>query len=270
MSALGERAPAAYRRGVFEAGFSDDIQPCPGDLVVGVCGDRVRQTRFTDQTDLRVIGFLDDEPVWAGPDNAATVPWFASEPQAMCARAVYDVGWRQTHRFCGECGGPLDDCAGFPTRRCPRCTTRLFVPQALTPAVIVAIRSDDRLLLVRHANGAAIWALVAGMLEAGETLEAAVAREAREEVGLQIDNIEYAFSTPYSLDSTSTPMLAFTATCPPGTVPIVDGVELVDARWFSRAEIRSLSSERLPLGRSVATPLITAFLGGSAADASCG
>ncbi len=55
-------------------------------------------------------------------------------------------------------------------------------------------------------------------------------------------------------------MLAFSATCPSGTEPVVDGIELIEARWFSRAEILALSAEELPLARSVAAPLIEAFL----------
>ena len=263
---------------MFEAGYSDDVQPTPDDPVVAVDGDRVAGVRdgrlpcvrdLPDASDLRMIGRLDGQPVWAGSlVDGEALPWpevagAVGEPYGqMIARGVYDVRWRRTHRFCGECGGPLADCPGFPTRRCPQCTTLFYVPQALSPAVIVAIRSADRLLLVQHSYGMARarWSLVGGLVEASETLEAAASREAREEVGLDLTDLRFHGSKGYSLDDPSVLMVGFTAECASDKRPQVDGVELTEARWFTADEIRALPAELLPPSYSIAWPLIAAFL----------
>ena len=178
----------------------------------------------------------------------------------VVARAFYDVRWRIMHRFCGECAGPLEDCPGFPTRRCPRCTTLVYVPQWLTPAVIVGIHSADRLLLVRHAVGRGNWSMVAGMVEPGESLEEAVEREVREEVGLEVTDVRYAQGKGYTTDNPAVMMAAFTAECAPNAVPRVDGVELTNARWFTRAEVRALPADDLPRTYSIAWPLIEQWM----------
>lgn len=90
---------------------------------------------------------------------------------------------------------------GETARRCPGCDLTLFLP--LSVAVLVAITrpgragGPDELLLVRHAYGPTqLWALVAGFVEAGESLEAAAHREVGEEVGLTIGRPAYVDSQP--------------------------------------------------------------------------
>jgi NAD+ diphosphatase len=264
----------------FEAGFADDVRPAPDDLVIAVDGNRVASLRdgglprvcdLPDARDLRVIGYLDENPVWAGSAVDGSAPrWSevaiaAAEPLAqMIARGVYDVQWRRTHRFCGECGGPLADAPGFPTRRCPHCTTVPYVPQALSPVVIVAVRSGDRLLLVQHSYGLAQarWSLSGGFVEATETLEAAAAREVREEVGLDIVNLRYHVSKGYALDNPGVLLVGFTAECATDAQPRVDRAELDEARWFTAEEIRALPADMLPASYSIAWPLIEAFIEG--------
>jgi NAD+ diphosphatase len=166
---------------------------------------------------------------------------------------VYDVRWRATHRFCGECGGALADCPGFSTRQCPACGTLPYVGRLLAPVVIVAVHRGDELLLVRH--HAELWALVAGYVDPGETLEQAVAREVAEEVGLEVTDIRYAGSKGWSLDDPGVLMAAFTARCAADAEPVADGVELSAARFYTRAELPA----NRPAPHSFAAPLIAAF-----------
>jgi NAD+ diphosphatase len=247
---------------MFEAGFAELEVPAPGDVMVGVCGESVR-FGASGLADAHVIGWLDGVRVWAGtlPGGTDAQPWPSAEPVEVAARAVYSVQWRRTHRFCGECAGPLEDSPGYPTRRCPRCATRPYVAQALTPAVLVSITSGDRLLMVRHSYGiaAARWSLVAGMVEACEALETTVRREVREEVGLEIMKMAYVQSRGYSIDSPACLMLCFTAEVAADAQPRVDGVELVEARWFTRAEYAQLPPESVPSPYSLARPMIDAW-----------
>ncbi|MFE9690344.1 NUDIX domain-containing protein [Micromonospora sp. NPDC005806] len=104
---------------------------------------------------------------------------------AVVARGHYQVRWRHTNRHCGECGGELQDRPGFTARRCPECSTRRHVPNAMSPAVVIAVEHEDRLLLVRQTYGTHQheWDLVAGFVEPGEPLEGAAVRELWEETG---------------------------------------------------------------------------------------
>ncbi|MFG3297222.1 NAD(+) diphosphatase [Micromonospora chersina] len=196
------------------------------------------------------VGTLDGVPAWAAeaadPDAlpgrwrgwrslAADLP----EPHAALAgRALAVVTWRRTHRWCGACRTELTDVPGETARHCPACRLTGFLP--LSVAVLVAITrpgragGPDELLLVRHAYGPTeLWALVAGFVEAGESLEAAAHREVAEEVGLTIDRPTYVDSQPWAMSGPGTLLAGFTATVTdPAAEPVVDPKELTEARWF--------------------------------------
>ncbi|WP_328340064.1 NAD(+) diphosphatase [Micromonospora sp. NBC_00421] len=186
------------------------------------------------------------------------------EPVATLAgRAVAVVTWRRTHRWCGACRAALTDVPGETARRCPDCD--LYVPLRLSPAVLAAITrpgptgGPTELLLVRHASGPTeLWALVAGFVEAGESLETAVRREVTEEVGLDLDTVDYFGSQPWAISGPGVLLAGFTATAADPTVePVVDGRELVRARWFP---VDALPAE-LPPAYSISRWLIDAVAG---------
>ncbi|WP_238448684.1 NAD(+) diphosphatase, partial [Micromonospora sp. 4G55] len=201
-------------------------------------------------TDWVPVGTLDGVPAWAADVAEAAESWGRwrswrslaaelPEPYATAAgRALAVVTWRRTHRWCGACRAELADVPGETARRCPGCD--LYVPMPLSAAVLTAITrpgptgGPDELLLVRHAYGPTeLWALVAGFVEAGETLEAAVRREVGEEVGLAVDRVAYFGSQPWAMSGPGTLLTGFTATAAdPSAEPVVDGRELVEARWF--------------------------------------
>ncbi|SCF33684.1 NAD+ diphosphatase [Micromonospora matsumotoense] len=183
------------------------------------------------------------------------------EPVATLAgRAVAVVTWRRTHRWCGACRAALADVPGQTARRCPDCG--LYVPLRLSPAVLAAITRPGRsggpteLLLVRHASGPTeLWALVAGFVEAGESLETAVRREVTEEVSVALDTVDYFGSQPWAISGPGVLLAGFTATvADPDVEPVVDGRELVRARWFP---VDGLPAE-LPPAYSISRWLIDA------------
>jgi NAD+ diphosphatase len=216
-------------------------------LVVAADGDaRFLQIKDLAGTeDLVPLGTLDGIPVW-GASAPSTMesplevhgwPWVAArfpEPlAALAGRALQVMTWRRTHRFCGACAAELVDVDGEHARRCPACD--LFVPMQLSPAVLVLLRRPSgEVLLVRHTYGpTAVWALVAGFVEAGESLEEAVAREVAEEVGLAVAGLRYFGSQPWALSGPGVLLAGFTAVCPdPAAEPVVDGREIADAAWF--------------------------------------
>ncbi|MFB9236402.1 NAD(+) diphosphatase [Plantactinospora siamensis] len=121
------------------------------------------------------------------------------------------------------------------------------MPNALSPAVVMAVEHDDRLLLVRHTYGPHrdSWELVAGFVEPGETLEGAASRELWEETGLVPLRLTYTGSHPWSFSSPSVLLAGFAATVDVPTLRLDPG-EIAQARWFTRAEIRALAPAELP------------------------
>ena len=149
------------------------------------------------------------------------------------ARAM--IVWHRGHRFCGLCGAPAASTDGGHVRRCTRdgCSGQHF-PRT-DPAVIMLITDGPRILLHRQAVWQpGMWSCLAGFVEPGETLEAAVAREAREESGIVVGDIRYVASQPWPFPSSV--MVAFTARAI-GGVLVPDQTEIEDARWYDRVQL---------------------------------
>ncbi|WP_369796637.1 NAD(+) diphosphatase [Cellulomonas sp. URHE0023] len=164
--------------------------------------------------------------------------------------------------------------------RCPRCGAATRVRQAgwirvcvvdgsehyprTDPAVIMAVVDDaDRILLGHAAQWApGRWSTLAGFVESGESLEHAVRREVLEETGVVVGDVAYRGSQPWPFPASL--MLGFRAVALTSDI-VVDGVELGDARWFTRDELATAvaSGEVIPPGRaSIARALIEDWFGG--------
>ena len=168
--------------------------------------------------------------------------------QAGLARQL--LHWRLAHRFCGACGTPL---ARHPTERAMACSAcgHIAYPR-INPVVITLVYRGDQILLVHKAGGVLpFWSLVAGFVEAHETLEKAVAREIAEEVGLRVKNIRYASSQPWPFPNNL--MFGFTAEYDSGDIT-PDGVEISEGGWFGRDNLPPIPSRI-----SIARRLIDAF-----------
>ena len=173
------------------------------------------------------------------------------EDLARAGQARQLLHWRRAHRFCGACGTPAERHPSERAMACPACGHTAY--PRVNPVVITLIHRGDSILLARKADGTLpFWSLIAGFVEANETLEAAVARETAEEVGLRVKNIRYAASQPWPFPNNL--MLGFTAEHESGEI-IPDGQEIAEAGWFRRDALPPLPS---PV--SIARRLIDAFL----------
>jgi NAD+ diphosphatase len=147
--------------------------------------------------------------------------------------AIQILNWDQTFQYCGRCGTPTEDKTGERAKSCPECGLMNF--PRLSPAIMAAIIKDGQILL---ANGrgfpANFFSVLAGFAEPGETLEECLAREVREEVGLEVKNIRYFGSQPWPFPHSL--MIAFTAEYLSGEIK-VDGEEIKSAAWFSADEL---------------------------------
>ena len=148
-------------------------------------------------------------------------------------RAVQILEWDRTHQYCGRCGIPTTRKDTEHARICPQCNLH-FYPR-LSPAVIMAVTKGDDVLMARNSRWPeGHYSVLAGFVEAGETLEQTVAREVFEEVGIHVKNIRYFGSQPWAFPSSM--MMGFLADYESGELS-PDYTELSDAQWFGIDEM---------------------------------
>jgi NAD+ diphosphatase len=147
-------------------------------------------------------------------------------------RMYHLAQWREESRYCGRCGHPNGDADnGEYARLCPRCGRKEF--PRISPAILVLIKNErDEALLAHNVNFKDnVYSLIAGFMEAGENLQNTVAREVREEVGIEVCDI--TFGTSQSWPFPNSLMVGFEAQYKSGVIQC-DTKEIADARWFSR------------------------------------
>ncbi len=266
----------------FEPGVDAGAQPDERSLVFGFAGDRLlvragsEPPALASARDLEGIG---GEPIFIG--RLGEVPCFTVplEPEAardglaalglrelfgrldphlhrVAGRAFQVAEWFRTHAFCGRCGQPTRPLETERARACDRCGA-LYFPR-ISPAVIMLVERDERMLLAHNRRfRGPFYSALAGFVEPGESLEEAVEREVRDEVGIEVGDIRYFGSQPWPFPSQL--MIGFFARHVAGEISLADG-ELDDARWFRRDG----RLPELPGGFSIARRLIDAFLAGRA------
>lgn len=169
----------------------------------------------------------------------------------LAGRAVQIVNLDKNHQFCGKCGTPTKNVEYETAKICPECGFTSYT--RLSPAVITAIVKGNELLMANHTRaGGNMYGLIAGFVEAGETLEEGVEREIMEEVGLKVKNIKYFGSQPWPFPHSL--MIAFTAEYESGEIQ-VDGKEIIEAKWFAADEL-----PMTPSRMSIASELIDWFI----------
>jgi len=156
----------------------------------------------------------------------------------LAGRAIQIVNLDKNHQFCSKCGSPTQKLENEMAKICPECGFTSYT--RLSPAVITAIIKDSKILMAKHSYGLNRYSLIAGFVEAGETLEEAVERETMEEVGFMVKNIKYFGSQPWPFPHSF--MIGFTAEYESGEIH-VDGNEIIDAKWFTADEIEPFSSK---------------------------
>ena len=153
---------------------------------------------------------------------------------AVFATTLALANWHRTHGHCPRCGAPTVPDLGGWIRRCPADGSEHY-PRTDMAVIMAVVDADDRLLLARgkgfRGNGMSV---LAGFVEPGESLAAAVAREVAEEVGVEVTDVTYLGDQPWPFPSSL--MLGFTSRAL-GTELRLQTDEIEAARWFTRAEL---------------------------------
>ena len=182
----------------------------------------------------------------------------------LLMHAIGLAEWHHATRFCPRCGGALVSRAAGHELRCTQCDRAQF-PRT-DPAVIMAIthgEGDDEALLLGRNSAWPVgrWSTLAGFCEPGETLEDAVRREVHEEVGVTVGEVTYFGSQPWPLPASL--MLGFTGRALTTDID-VDGAEIEEARWWTRAELEAAGRSGelvVPRGISISSSLIETWFG---------
>lgn len=194
-------------------------------------------------------------PGFAAHDLRSLFEHFDEFEIGLAGRAKQIAHWARDHQFCGRCGTATEAAAGERARICPVCGLSSY--PRISPAIIVAVTRQDaggaRILLARnHRFPAGRYSVIAGFVEAGETLEECVRREVAEETGVQITNICYFGNQPWPFPNSL--MIGFTADYAEGEIAF-DGDEIADAQWFAPDAL-----PLVPPKISIARKLIDAFV----------
>jgi NAD+ diphosphatase len=151
----------------------------------------------------------------------------------LFAAALSLARWHARHRFCANCGNSTTIIRGGWSRSCPACGAEHF--PRVDPVVIMLAEHDGKLLLGRQFHYPPDrYSALAGFVEVGENLEAAVARELFEEAGIKVRNVRYVASQPWPFPSSL--MIGCHAEAESAELRI-DTAELEDARWFGRDQV---------------------------------
>jgi NAD+ diphosphatase len=247
------------------------------DGVVGA--DRVL-LGVDDATDVAYFALLSPPDVDDSADSGApqiggpntlrrAAPRLPTGELAIALHALALANWHETHPHCARCGARTVVAEAGYLRRCPEDGSEHH-PRT-DPAVIMLVTdAADRALLGRHVRWpGAFFSTVAGFVEPGESAEDAVAREVAEETGLLVDPASVRYAGSQSWPFPSSLMLAFRAQVADAVdgaeaaEPHPDGVELAEARWFTRDDVVAGTNDGsllLPPSSSIARRLIDAWL----------
>ena len=204
---------------------------------------------------------LDEPLTWSALRDAGHA--LGDRDAGLAAEAVGLAAWHARHPRCPRCGEATVPVDGGWLRRCTVDATDHY-PRT-DPAVIMAVVDPDDRLLLGHA---AHWperrfSTLAGFVETGESLEGAVRREVEEEVGIVVGAVTYRGSQPWPFPASL--MLAYVAHAKTTDI-VVDGVEVTEARWFTREDLSAAVAGAeviLPMRSSVALALIEEWFGGT-------
>jgi NAD+ diphosphatase len=169
---------------------------------------------------------------------------------SILAQARSILHWHESHGFCAKCGAKtLMADAGY-RRHCDVCNADHF-PRT-DPVVIMAIRHNGKVLLGRQASWPpGMFSALAGFMEPGETIEAAVRREVLEEADIKVGTVTYCANQPWPFPSSL--MIGVIGEAETTDI-VIDPAELETARWFEKAEVEQMLQHQHPEGLIASHP----------------
>ncbi len=273
--ALGDPSTvvAALRRDTMEVAGGALVlrgpEPADEQRLVVFLGRGAARAAEPDRTAyLGVIEPQEPDPGWQTLRQAG--PLLSDLDAAVFATTLALANWHRSHGYCARCGAASEPALGGWVRRCPSCAAEHF-PRTDSAVIVSVIDDAERLLLGRGLTWPPDqYSVLAGFVEPGESLEAAVAREVAEESGVHVTDVRYLGSQPWPFPSSI--MVGVTARAVTTSLR-ADPDELADVRWVTREEYSHLlraRAIRVPGGISIAKRLIERWLGTTVEQAAGG
>ncbi len=169
----------------------------------------------------------------------------------LLATAQALINWHSKHRFCANCGYKTQIKSAGWKRACTACETEHF-PRTDPVVIMMAVRGDMCLLGRSPRFPPKMYSCLAGFVEPGESIEGAVRREIIEETGIVIGGVAYHHSQPWPFPMSM--MIGCTGEALTEEIT-VDGVEIEDAQWFSKAELSHIMAGTHPEGLTAPTKM---------------
>lgn len=168
--------------------------------------------------------------------------WYSAATKAFSV-----IHWDKTHQFCGRCGHATMHKAGTFERICPDCGLALY--PRISPSIIVLIQKGDYILMARspHFKPGA-YGLIAGFVEMGESIEEAIHREVKEEIGIKIKNLHYFGSQSWPFPDSL--MIGFIADYATGEI-MIDHKEIETAAWYRYDNLPGGPSSSMSIARKL-------------------
>jgi NAD+ diphosphatase len=234
-------------------GFDDGVACFAQDISTWAPEDNPALAGFLDTTRQTHPGLPDSQGF---EDLRAAMTALTPREAELAATAKAILHWHSSHGFCAKCGAASEVAQAGWQRNCPSCQTSHF-PRT-DPVVIMLVTDGNRLLLGRNA----IWpegmySLLAGFVEPGETVEAAVRREVLEESGVQTGSVRYLASQPWPFPASLMIGCVVEATT---TEITVDPTELEEAFWINREDMLLVIAGQHPKIKPPRKGAIASFL----------
>ena len=178
---------------------------------------------------------LRNDPSIRFVDARSAAPIVSGHESGIIAQARAQLDWHNRHGFCSVCGERTRMGRGGHVRRCVSCKAEHF-PRT-DPVAIMLVHDGDRCLLGQSRGRLSrmrMYSALAGFMDQGESIEEAVAREVREEAGIEVKNVRYHSSQPWPFPSS----LMIGCHAEAATTDIsIDDEEMTDVQWFDRDEV---------------------------------
>lgn len=215
--------------------------------------DRTEMGRFVDLTEQQHPN---------GPQDAAfcelrsVMTHLSARDAELIVTAKAMFSWHRSHRYCAKCGSRSDMILAGWQRQCPKCSAQHF-PRT-DPVVIMLITRGNRVLMGRSPGWPeGMYSLLAGFVEPGETIEAAVRREVLEESGIRVGPVSFLSDQPWPYPSSL--MIGCRGEALSDDI-VIDPKEIEHADWFSREEITDAFAGNHPLLKPARKGAIAHFL----------
>lgn len=178
---------------------------------------------------------LTDQPAYQFSDARGAAMALTQAETGILAQARSQLDWHRRHGFCNSCGNPTEMDRGGQVRVCSGCNASLF-PR--TDPVAIMLVTDGERCLLGQPHGPLVrtgmYSALAGFIDQGESIEAAVRREVSEEAGISVGNVRYHSSQPWPFPYSL--MIGCLAHALSTDIQL-DPEEMADVAWFERDEV---------------------------------